>query len=140
MGAGGKLSAACILQQERASQRAQPPPPAAAAAAPHAAACMDPPCLLPLGQRCFPSPPPASPPLAAAAVPEGQPFIEQYGLLSPIPDHDGTDCLKWDPSLWSHAEHFKGGGRMRMGLTGWEHVCFCLSASSLCYVEYYSSA
>jgi hypothetical protein len=50
-----------------------------------------PPCLLP----------------ACPAVPEGQAFVEQYGLLSPIPDHDGTECLKWDPTLWSHADHFK---------------------------------
>jgi 1,4-alpha-glucan branching enzyme len=27
--------------------------------------------------------------------------------MSEIPEHDGTDCLKWDDSLWSHAEHFK---------------------------------
>jgi len=27
--------------------------------------------------------------------------------MSTIPDHDGTECLKWDDSLWSHAEHFK---------------------------------
>lgn len=42
-----------------------------------------------------------------AAVPEGQAFVEPYGLPSPIPEHDGTECLKWDPSLWSHADHFK---------------------------------
>ena len=34
-------------------------------------------------------------------------YDEQYGAISPIPDHDGTECLKWDDSLWSHAEHFK---------------------------------
>jgi len=34
-------------------------------------------------------------------------FEEQYGAISPIPDHDGTECLKWDDSLWSHKEHFK---------------------------------
>ncbi|EFN58941.1 hypothetical protein CHLNCDRAFT_29960 [Chlorella variabilis] len=43
----------------------------------------------------------------AVTVPEGQAWVEQYGLPSPIPDHDGTECLKWDPSLWSHADHFK---------------------------------
>ena len=32
---------------------------------------------------------------------------EKLGSLSPIPDHDGTECLKWDDSLWSHAEHFR---------------------------------
>lgn len=41
------------------------------------------------------------------AVPEGQAYVEPYGLPSPIPEHDGTECLKWDPSLWSHADHFK---------------------------------
>ncbi|KAL4441059.1 hypothetical protein ABPG77_010490 [Micractinium sp. CCAP 211/92] len=40
-------------------------------------------------------------------VPEGHAFIEPYGQPTPIPEHDGTECLKWDPSLWSHADHFK---------------------------------
>ena len=44
------------------------------------------------------------------APPWQQAFDEQYGLISPIPDHDGTECLKWDPSLWSHADHFKVDG------------------------------
>ena len=34
-------------------------------------------------------------------------YKDQYGTLSSIPQHDGTDCLKTDDSLWSHAEHFK---------------------------------
>jgi len=34
-------------------------------------------------------------------------FVEQPGALSPLPEHDGTDCLKWDDSLWSHADHFR---------------------------------
>jgi len=34
-------------------------------------------------------------------------FVERLGALSPIPDHDGTECLKWDDTLWSHADHFK---------------------------------
>lgn len=29
------------------------------------------------------------------------------GAIAPIPDHDGTPCLKFDDSLWSHADHFK---------------------------------
>jgi hypothetical protein len=37
----------------------------------------------------------------------GAPFIEQYGAIQPVPQHDGTECLKWDDSLWSHADHFK---------------------------------
>ena len=32
---------------------------------------------------------------------------EQTGKIAPLPEHDGTDCLKWDDSLWSHADHFK---------------------------------
>lgn len=30
-----------------------------------------------------------------------------HGVIPAVPDHDGTDCLKWDPSLWSHADHFR---------------------------------
>ena len=44
--------------------------------------------------------------------PQGQDqgiFDESLGSLSPIPDHDGTECLKWDDSLWSHADHFRVG-------------------------------
>ena len=33
--------------------------------------------------------------------------VDTYGPISPIPDHDGTECLKWDSSLWSHGDHFK---------------------------------
>ena len=38
---------------------------------------------------------------------QGGEWHEQLGALSPFPDHDGTECLKWDDSLWSHADHFK---------------------------------
>lgn len=37
----------------------------------------------------------------------GAEFKDPYGKLSPVPQHDGTDCLKTDDSLYSHAEHFK---------------------------------
>ena len=40
-------------------------------------------------------------------LPAGHALQERYGPISGIPEHDGTDCLKWDPSLWSHADHFK---------------------------------
>lgn len=40
----------------------------------------------------------------------GAPFVEQYGAIQPVPQHDGTECLKWDDSLWGHAEHFKVRG------------------------------
>jgi 1,4-alpha-glucan branching enzyme len=43
----------------------------------------------------------------ALELPAGASFVEQHGLVSPVPDHDGTECLKWDDSLWSHADHFK---------------------------------
>ena len=33
--------------------------------------------------------------------------VDEYGLIQPVPQHDGTECLKWDDSLWSHADHFK---------------------------------
>lgn len=34
-------------------------------------------------------------------------YKDQYGKLSPVPEHEGTDCLKTDDTLWTHAEHFK---------------------------------
>ena len=36
-------------------------------------------------------------------------YADPYGPISPLPEHDGTECLKWDDSLWSHAEHFRVG-------------------------------
>jgi len=36
-------------------------------------------------------------------------YKDQYGTLSPVPQHDGTECLKTDDTLWTHAEHFKVG-------------------------------
>lgn len=27
--------------------------------------------------------------------------------MKPPADHDGTVCLKWDETLWSHADHFR---------------------------------
>ena len=45
--------------------------------------------------------------------PEQQPveggYTDAYGAISSLPEHDGTECLKWDESLWSHAEHFRVG-------------------------------
>ena len=34
-------------------------------------------------------------------------YRDQYGKISPVPQHDGTDCLKTDDTLWTHVEHFK---------------------------------
>ena len=39
--------------------------------------------------------------------PPSPPFTDDYGAISPLPTHDGTDCLKWDESLRSHTDHFK---------------------------------
>jgi hypothetical protein len=37
----------------------------------------------------------------------GGEFVEVYGKIQPLPEHDGTECLKFDNTLWSHGEHFK---------------------------------
>jgi 1,4-alpha-glucan branching enzyme len=34
-------------------------------------------------------------------------YVEQYGEISPIPSHNGTECFKWDDYLWDSADHFK---------------------------------
>ena len=39
--------------------------------------------------------------------PPSPPFKDDYGAIVPLPNHDGTDCLKWDESLRSHTDHFK---------------------------------
>ena len=44
-------------------------------------------------------------PVSAPTATPGK--VDDYGALQPVPDHDGTECLKWDDSLWSHADHFK---------------------------------
>lgn len=43
----------------------------------------------------------------ALEVPPGQAFVEEYGSISPIPQHDGTECFKWDQLLRSQEAHFK---------------------------------
>eukprot|EP00879_Flechtneria_rotunda_P003913 GHRR01004153.1.p1 GENE.GHRR01004153.1~~GHRR01004153.1.p1 ORF type:complete len:475 (+),score=109.12 GHRR01004153.1:81-1505(+) len=43
----------------------------------------------------------------AIEVPPGCEYRDEYGPISPIPAHDGTGCLKWDETLWSHADHFR---------------------------------
>lgn len=40
-------------------------------------------------------------------VPDGMEYVDEYGPISPVPNHDGTMCFKWDNTLWSAAEHFK---------------------------------
>ena len=54
----------------------------------------------------------AADPLAlwAPVVPRSDPlpFADPKQPVRPLPDaSDGTECLKWDDSLWSHADHFK---------------------------------
>jgi 1,4-alpha-glucan branching enzyme len=51
----------------------------------------------------------------ALDVPPGYGYHDEYGRITPMPNHDGTECFKWDNTLWSHAEHFKAcGGMMAM--------------------------
>lgn len=54
----------------------------------------------------------ASDPLAlwapVAPPAEPLPFADPKQPIRPLPDSaDGTECLKWDDSLWSHADHFR---------------------------------
>lgn len=57
------------------------------------------------------TPPPPADPLAlwapTAKPPASGVMDDTPGAISPVPDHDGTPCLKFDDSLWSHADHFK---------------------------------
>eukprot|EP00967_Tisochrysis_lutea_P006132 scaffold7249_cov19-Tisochrysis_lutea.AAC.5 len=41
-------------------------------------------------------------------VVEGSEYVDRYGEISPVPQHDGTECFKWDNMLWSSEAHFKG--------------------------------
>jgi 1,4-alpha-glucan branching enzyme len=56
-------------------------------------------------------------------VPAGYVYEDEYGAITPIPSHDGTECLKWDDTLWSHADHFRVG--TRAGLGGHQQRCRC---------------
>ena len=42
----------------------------------------------------------------AQAEPGTVPFEDEYGVPAP-PQGDGTECLRFDDSLWSHADHIK---------------------------------
>lgn len=44
-----------------------------------------------------------------AVAPCSTGFLDESDTLpmSNIPEHDGTDCFKWDNSLWSQADHFR---------------------------------
>ena len=35
------------------------------------------------------------------------PLPPPHTVCSPIPNHDGTDCFRWDKTLWSQQAHFK---------------------------------
>ena len=58
-----------------------------------------------------------------AAVPGG---LNEAPLppMKSVPEHDGTPCLKWDDTLWSHADHFRA--RLRM-LEYYVEMCRCLN-------------
>ena len=34
-------------------------------------------------------------------------YKDEYGAITPVPNHDGTACFKWDDTLWAKADHFK---------------------------------
>ncbi|KAJ9519994.1 hypothetical protein QJQ45_014719, partial [Haematococcus lacustris] len=34
-------------------------------------------------------------------------YVDEYGAISPIPNHDGTACFQWDNTLWSSEGHFR---------------------------------
>lgn len=33
--------------------------------------------------------------------------VDEYGPISPVPNHDGTACFQWDNTLWSAEGHFR---------------------------------
>jgi hypothetical protein len=43
-------------------------------------------------------------------VPAGYAYVDEYGKISPIPAHDGTECFKWDNTLWAKQDHFRVSG------------------------------
>lgn len=34
-------------------------------------------------------------------------YKDEYGPISPVPNHDGTECFRWDNTLWKKADHFR---------------------------------
>ena len=61
--------------------------------------------------------------------------VDVYGAISPIPEHDGTECLKWDSSLWSHGDHFKVGTCSSGGLQGDVTCQGCSDGARMCGVH-----
>jgi 1,4-alpha-glucan branching enzyme len=43
----------------------------------------------------------------AIDVPPGYAYQDEPARITPMPAHDGTECLRWDDTLWGSAEHFK---------------------------------
>jgi 1,4-alpha-glucan branching enzyme len=43
----------------------------------------------------------------ALDIPEGLAMEDVYGPITPVPNHDGTMCFKWDNTLWSAEGHFR---------------------------------
>jgi hypothetical protein len=81
--ASPKASVAAAASSAAAPAPAAPPPPAAAALTP----------------EDYWSP--------AIDVPSGFRYEDDYGAITPVPEHDGTACFQWDDTLWQKAEHFK---------------------------------
>lgn len=40
-------------------------------------------------------------------APQDGALVDTKGDIFPMPSHDGTECLQWDQTLWSHANHFR---------------------------------
>ena len=68
--------------------------------------------------------------------PEQQPveggYTDAYGAISPLPEHDGTECLKWDDSLGSHAEHFRVSPGKQLALAWLAAASQCRGQDSPC--------
>ena len=66
------------------------------------------------GRKPVKAPPDISRPSGAEDFwcPEVKPLrggLKEHPLpeMRPPANHDGTECLKWDETLWSHADHFR---------------------------------
>lgn len=66
----------------------------------------------------------------AIEVPPGFGYQEEYGPITPVPNHDGTECLQWDNTLWAKGDHFKvtkraGHVQLRLPLSQWQQRLSC---------------
>ncbi|GFH13938.1 Aamy domain-containing protein, partial [Haematococcus lacustris] len=58
-------------------------------------------------------------------------YVDEYGAISPIPNHDGTACFQWDNTLWSSEGHFRVSYK-HMGINRGE----CRGMTGLWYREW----